>query len=34
MDGAKIGEIGGGCCGARVLFVESSLCMYRTRPEA
>ena len=33
MDGAKIGENSGGCCGRRVLSVKSSLCIYRTRPE-
>ena len=33
MDGAKIGENGGGYCGRRALSVKSSLCIYRTRPE-
>ena len=33
MDGAKIGENGGGCCGRRVLSEKSSLRIYRAPPE-
>ena len=33
MDGAKIGENGGGCCG-RDLSVKTSLCICRTHSES
>jgi len=33
VDGVKIGENDGECCGPRVLSVKSGLCIYRTRPE-
>jgi len=33
VDGGKIRENDGECCGPRVLSVKSGLCIYRTRPE-